>query len=343
MAKSLFGCALLMVLPVVASAVLIDLVTVGDPGNSTNTGSVGSVGYNYEIGTFEVMNSQYVEFLNSVAATDTYGLYQPMMGFSAWGGITRSGSNGSYTYSVKANMGDKPVNYVSFYDAVRFVNWLENGQPTGSQGPGTTETGTYSLFTDGGSTTNASSRDPGAGWVLPTNDEWYKAAYYDPTASGTSNYWLYPTRSDDVPIMALVDATGNITNGGFNVANYDSGADWNGQDGNVTTVGSAGPDSASYYGTFDQGGNVQEWNETVVNTNRMLRGGGFWTYELAMRSSILAISSPLSEGFNLGFRVAFVPEPGPVVALTFFGIASCLWGRHTRRKGSVIGNCNPEE
>ena len=90
MAKSLFGCALLMVLPVVASAVLIDLVTVGDPGNSTNTGSVGSVGYNYEIGTFEVMNSQYVEFLNSVAATDTYGLYQPMMGFSAWGGITRS-------------------------------------------------------------------------------------------------------------------------------------------------------------------------------------------------------------------------------------------------------------
>lgn len=163
MKKLLRVWALLLAMPLAAPAVTIDLVTVVDPGNDTNTGSVGSVDYNYQIGTFEVMNSQYVEFLNSVAATDTYGLYQPMMGFSAWGGITRSGSSGGYTYSVKANMSDKPVNYISFYDAVRFVNWLENGQPIGAQGPGTTETGTYSLFTVGGSTTNASSRDPAPG------------------------------------------------------------------------------------------------------------------------------------------------------------------------------------
>lgn len=330
MKTSLFACALVVVAPVGVSALTMDMVLVGDQGNETNTGQVGSVGYNYQIGTYEVMNSQYVEFLNSVAATDTYGLYNPIAGVSAWGGITRSGSSGSYTYSVKTNMGDKPVNYVSFYDAVRFVNWLENGQPTGAQGPGTTETGTYTLFTDGGSTTNASSRNPGAVWVLPTNDEWYKAAYYDPTATGTSNYWLYPTRSDDVPTLALVDATGNITNGGFNVANYDRGADWNGQDGSVATVGSAGPDSASYYGTFDQGGNVQEWNETLVNSNRMIRGGGFWTSELALRSSILALSSPVSEGFNLGFRVALIPEPGALIALVVAALAVCVSRRHRR-------------
>jgi len=321
-----------MLLAVESAALTIDLVTVGHPGNEPTAAGSGAVGYSYQIGTHEVLNSQYAEFLNSVAATDTYGLFNLGMEVNVFGGIVQSGSSGSYTYSVKANMGDKPVTFVSFYDAARFSNWLENGQPIGAQGAGTTETGSYTLFTDGSTTTNMSSRGAGAGWVLPTDDEWYKAAYYDPTAAATSNYWLYPTRSDIAPTPGLADAAGNITNGGPNVANYAQGADWNGRDGNVTTAGSAGPESASYYGTFDQGGNVEEWNERLVGTNRVSRGGNFGTIELALRSSIYGAGSPYNEGFNLGFRVAFIPEPCCGIGLMIGAAVICVCRVQRRRR-----------
>jgi formylglycine-generating enzyme required for sulfatase activity len=103
-------------------------------------------------------------------------------------------------------------------------------------------------------------------------DEWYKAAYYDPTpgAGGGDNYWAYPTQSDTVPTVASANATGDISNPGANVANYVRGADWNGEDGNVTTVGSAAANN--YFGTADQGGNVVEWNDAVISdSSRGLR------------------------------------------------------------------------
>jgi formylglycine-generating enzyme len=91
-----------------ADAVMIPTVVVGNPGNAADTryldsdhpNGVGSVGYPFRIGTTEVTNAQYVEFLNAVAATDTYGLYSPSTSTSAPNGISRSGSSGSYFYSV---------------------------------------------------------------------------------------------------------------------------------------------------------------------------------------------------------------------------------------------------
>jgi len=118
-----------------ASAVTIDWVTVGDPGNAADTPSTncysancGAVGYEYSISKYEVTNAQYAEFLNLKAASDPLGLYNLFMSSNAQGGITRSGSSGSYTYAVKSGFADKPVNYVSFYDSLRFTNWLNNGQ-----------------------------------------------------------------------------------------------------------------------------------------------------------------------------------------------------------------------
>ena len=80
-------------------------------------------------------------FLNAVAAADPYGLYRTLMGSSSAGGIVRSGVSGSYSYAVKApalsgtyTYDDKPVVYVSSGDAMRFANWLHNGQPTGPEG-----------------------------------------------------------------------------------------------------------------------------------------------------------------------------------------------------------------
>ena len=97
----------------------------------------------YRISKYETTNAQYTEFLNAVAATDTEGLYNFTMAYS---GITRSGDPGSFTYTTIAGREDIPVVKVSFYDALRFSNWLHNGQPTGAQSNATTENGAYTLL-----------------------------------------------------------------------------------------------------------------------------------------------------------------------------------------------------
>jgi formylglycine-generating enzyme required for sulfatase activity len=187
---------------------LSNFVTVGDVNNSADTGGTvgrGSVGYSYAIGKYPVTNSEYVEFLNAVAATDSYFLYNPNMA-DARGGITQSGSGGSYTYSVKTNYGNKPVSYVSWYDCARYCNWLHNNKPSGSQNSSTTENGAYTL--SGATTGNAVSKNAGAKYHIPTEDEWYKAAYYK--GGGTNaGYWSYATQSDTEPTCVNADSIGD--------------------------------------------------------------------------------------------------------------------------------------
>ena len=103
--------------------------------------------------------------------------------------IQRTGSSPNYSYSVAADWANRPVNYVSFWDAARFANWLHNGQPTGPQGPGTTEDGAYH---DVGNQT-LFGRNAGAKFFIPTEDEWYKAAYHDKNAGLAASYFDYPT------------------------------------------------------------------------------------------------------------------------------------------------------
>lgn len=276
------------------AAVTIDWVTVGDAGNGADAYGYGAVSYSYRISKYEVTNAQYVEFLNAVAATDKHDLYNAGMGTDACGGITRSGTSGSYTYSAKKNMGNKPVNYVSHLDAQRFANWLHNGQ-----GKGSTEKGAYHVK-------RSAVRNVEASVWIPTASEWYKAAYFQPGLAGSDkdSYWLYPTRSNSVPARATANGTGDIANTGSNVANYNGGAGWNGQTGNVTTVGSAGAASASYYGTYDQGGNVMEWSEEfILETNRGLCGG-CWS-DIQGHNMKFAYFNPATfECGDVGFRLA---------------------------------------
>ena len=296
----------------------VDVLDAGNAEDTLNSGmfpGIGAVDYAYRIGKYEVTNAQYAAFLNAVAATDTNNLYNANMGSDVRGGITRSGASGSYTYVVKAAMGDKPVIYVSWYDAVRFCNWLHNGRPTGVQDGSTTEGGAYTLT---GATSigagddtihGANGRNTGAKYHLPSYSEWYKAAYHQPAGQGgdTDDYWLFPTQSNAVPTLATADATGNINNGNANIANYNLGADWNGENGNVTTVGSGGPGSASYYGAFDMGGNVWEWNEQIIGEEgRRWLGGGSWFSDSLwyLRSSNTANGDPPFENFRFGFRIA---------------------------------------
>jgi len=300
-----FVCGLLSA-SVLHAQISLSLVTVGHPGNPADSTGFGSVGYPFAIGTYEVTNDQYAALLNAVADSDPNGLYSTLMGSFARGGITRSGIDGNYTYAVKPNMGNKPVVYVSYFDTLRFANWLQNGQPTGPQTNATTENGAYSLF----GPTSATGRNANALYWLPTQDEWYKAAYYQPAALGgdSDSYWLYPTRSNTAPTLAVANATGDIVNGGANVMKNEQFADWNAQDGNVTTVG--GALSGSYYGTFDQGGNVWEVTETLGSGSTRIMLGTSWFTQAAFAQSTSSSSTFDTSQFDTqGFRIAGVPEP----------------------------------
>jgi sulfatase modifying factor 1 len=196
-----------------SAAITIETVTVRDPGNTADSTGFGAVSYLYNIGKYEVTAGQYCAFLNAVAKTDTYGLYNVWMSqLNYYGcGISRSGSDGSYKYTVDSSCVNRPVNYVTFWDACRFANWLHNGQPTGNQDLTTTEDGAYYLNGFTGYDSGQIKRKPGAKWALPTENEWYKAAYYK--AGGiNAGYWLYPTRSDSQPGRDLADASGNNAN-----------------------------------------------------------------------------------------------------------------------------------
>ncbi len=337
------GALAAVLLPLAAGAVTMDMVTISDTNNPANSTGYGSVGYTYQIGKYEVFNSQYAEFLNSVAATDTYGLYNINMDSDARGGIIQNGSAGSFTYSVKPGYESMPVVHVSFYDAVRFANWLQNGQPTGAQGAGTTETGSYTLFTDGTATTNVSARTSG-GWLIPTEDEWYKAAYYDPGPTGPSDdWWLYPTQSDSVPNSRQPNGTdANSANFYRDVTPSGDGVN----DGYAKTLSTtldfatnyltdvgAYSLADSYYGTFDQGGNVEEWNETIISGGRGLRGGNWGGNENYLRSeggSSRGFTPAWNEGYSIGFRVAAIPEPSAVAGVLIAAVGLCAWKRKRR-------------
>jgi sulfatase modifying factor 1 len=321
---------LLLALP--SEAVTIDLVPVGDAGNSPDTpthcngSDCGSVPYAYQIGRFEVTNAQYAEFLNAVAKADPNGLYNAGMSSDARGGITRSGGSGSYSYAVKSGRGSNPVVFVSFYDALRFANWLHNGQPTGSQGAATTEDGAYAI-TPGGVAANSIVRESGALFFVPTENEWYKAAYYDP---GLVGYHDYATGTDvpNTPLSTPPPCCANAANywsGTYALTgsgSFDDAFDY------LTDVG-AYTLSESPYGTFDQAGNVWEWNETISGAERGARGGSWNDQDSYLFRSIHPSDNPTDESNELGFRVAAAPEPG-VALLTLTGALGLVL---VRRRG----------
>ena len=262
-----------------ANTVTMATVPVGDAGNQADTTGYGQVNYNYQIGTYDVTDNQYAAFLQAVAGTiDPYGLWNNLMendpdGGGSEGGISRTG-NGPYTYSVKPGQGNQPVACETWLDAVRFVNWLSNGQGTGS-----TESGPYTITGGGynsGTVTvpTASQRATwGAGgsgvvWLLPTANEWYKAAYYK-GGSTNAGYWLYPYQSNTPPTSQAPPGGSNSANifsstTGFALTQSTSYVDTQDYLTDVNAYGSSlGP-----YGTVGQGGNVFQWDEALIGSAR---------------------------------------------------------------------------
>jgi formylglycine-generating enzyme len=322
----------------------VEFVTVGNPGNAADTTpgfysyGMGSVGYVYQMGKYDVTVGQYCQFLNSVAKTDTYGLYSYSMAPGPFSngqmptiGITRNSSSGSYSYSVAGSYSQAtncPIFNVSWGDAARFCNWLQNGQPSGEEGAATTETGAYTL---NGATSigalMAITRNVGATYFIPSADEWYKAAYYK-----GAGYWKYPTQSNTAPVNILSSSGTNNAN----LHDYDQTGN-SGSTDPVNYLTPVGTFSASHspYGVYDMGGDVWQWTEIIHGVSyRGARGGCFGNSLSEPQSSIVDIFYPTDENYGIGFRVAMVPEPGSITLLLASVACLLAYARRRRNRGT---------
>ena len=216
------------------------------------------------------------------------------------------------------------MNNVSYWDTCRFTNWLHNGQPTGAQGVGTTETGAYTLNGYNGTDGRTIQRNPDWKWAVTSEDEWYKAAYYK-GGSTNAGYWDYPTRSDTAPGRDMADVSGNNANycPAPLVGPYPIDSPY------YTTVAGQFQNSPGPYGTFDQAGNVWERNEAIVAVDegtgyayRSIRGGSFFDdrSDGHLRPSFRPMTYSTIESDIFGFRVVEVPEPTVLALLGMGGL-----------------------
>ena len=208
--------------------------------------SVGGVEDPYGIGQLEVTVKQWVAFLNTVdpAGLNKRRLYSPVQSSAHWprfGSINKSSTapDGQHFSVSHPEWNDKPYAFATFVHAARFVNSLYNGRlisKNASVENGTevtryrvrlatqTERGMYNL--DQQKKTGATRADD-TGFVVPSQDEWIKAAYFDPAGGGTLSYWKYPTNPGtfgtggapsastqaDAPNQSTLDpTTGDVTN-----------------------------------------------------------------------------------------------------------------------------------
>ncbi|HEY5052740.1 MAG TPA: hypothetical protein VII45_04955 [Solirubrobacterales bacterium] len=192
--------------------------------------TVGGVNYSYGIAKVPTTVSQYVTFLNTVDPNgkNPHDLYNDDMSPTVWpkyGSIRYSPEAGrSQHYAVAyPEWADKPFNWGDFRRSARFANSVSNGKvlsSTPSMSGGfkyvtytvrlspKTERGVYDLSNP------ATTRTGSTGFVLPSNDEWVKAAYYDPKHGGTDSYWAYPTGPFNPPHPSKLNPkNGNVING----------------------------------------------------------------------------------------------------------------------------------
>ena len=276
----------------------IDFVNIGNTGNAADTTGYGAVPYEYRASTYEITQNA----------------------------ITKATASGLVGVTAGAWTGNQPAANINWYDAAAFVNWLNTS---------TGMTPAYDLAWDGSawSMTLWSSgdawqaggenlyRNKGAFYFLPSENEWYKAAYYNPAGS---NYFLYPTASSNAPtaVASGTNARSAVYNNAASVP---------------ALVDSAG--GLSPYGTMGQGGNVFEWNESAYagtnnspSENRALRGGSWLVNEAGLSSSGRFFDDPVDDFYDIGFRVASVPEPSTYALLLMAGAGWLLW---KRRKASL--------
>lgn len=303
-----------------------EFVRVGDKGNPKDprTGR-GRVDYDFDIGKYELSNQEYADFLNAVASEgDPNGLFKADMQTGVVGGLERIFRGGTAEYRPKPGWETRPATYVSWFDLARLANWLHHGRPaTGRQELGTTEgdegTGAYDTRAFPGQSASFESsglpsRNVGAKFFIPSDDEWYKAAYY---SAEDRRYFKYPTKSDTPPKPASEQ-----TPAGVNYTLVDKlgeGAPY------FVSKVDAFAASESYYGTRQQGGNLWEWIEDWKSKGeggcwrcdewtKGLRGGSFNYTEIGLSAENLDPGSPELGLFVYGGRLARIEDGWPLVS-----------------------------
>ena len=319
---------LTLLLAVGSQAGAMEFVVVGEPGNVADpVYHRGNVDYIFEIGKCEITNAQYARFLNAVASRgDPYGLYNPSMRTGLFGGIDRTEKNGVFRYEAKADWARRPVVYISWFDLARMANWYHYGQPhDGVSRLGTTEgtqqQGAYDTrcfpqtYTDDLDYARLPQcRNPGALYWIPSDNEWYKAAYYDPRRIGFRPYWDYAVQCcrppNNLPPPGDEQSV-NYFNGTFSV----------GKPYFLTEVSSY-PKAVSYFGTYDMSGNVWEWIEDwktmridPQRNGRITRGGSALYTEMGLYAANTDPLNPADEAFVFGGRLAraHTTETGQVI------------------------------
>jgi formylglycine-generating enzyme required for sulfatase activity len=185
-----------------------EFLYIGGINNSADNTGYGAVSYSYYIQKYCVTNNQFTIFLNSIAQfSDPNGIYDSYMsyfinsgGSPARAGIDKINVNEYFVYPI---MAEKPVMFANWFMAARYANWLHNNKPVGPQDSSTTETGAYTL---NGASAGVIVKSQGAKYHIPTENEWYKAAYFD---ISTNRYWDYATQSDSAPSTVVADIYGN--------------------------------------------------------------------------------------------------------------------------------------
>ena len=268
--------------PELVRGIAIDFVTIGNPGNpgdtrpEANPTGCGAVDYVYQIGKYEVTNAQWYDFVEAA------------------GEPTGNPSN-AYDHSAYWTSDNIPTNCLSWYEAAQFCNYLTSGDKS---------QGAYQFSGDNSNPGDFEGIDRdsaiftyGIVYVIPTEDEWYKAAYY----TGT-RYWTYANGTNVRPIQDVDSNYGWASNG----------QPWNVGDG-----------TEEQNGTFDMMGNVKEWNQLLyLDLYRGIRGGSYWyLYYTALGSSMSVVTYPYNDSADYGFRVASVPEPCSLVFLSLGGLA----------------------
>ena len=257
-----------------ANQFTLDFTTIGNPGNAADRNGFGSVGYDYRIGTYEISQIQLSSAVGSGLAHVTAG---------AWSG-------------------DKPAANMSWYESAAFVNWLNTSKGFTPAYNLTWSGSTWSMalwtVSNAGYDANNEYRSSLAKYFLPSENEFYKAAF---GKSDGTDYYLYPTASNTAPTAV----TSGTTSG---TAVYNQGWIPPGP----ASIYQAG--GLSSYGTMGQGGNIQEWQESSsdgtnnnVGDQRMVRGG-YWygSSSDALDSSTRSSFGPSTDIVNLGLRVAGV-------------------------------------
>ena len=298
----------------------IDFVTIGNAGNAADTTGYGAVPYEYRLGQYEISQDA----------------------------IDKATASGLVGVTAGAWSGNQPAANISWFEAAAFVNYLNTS---------TGKTAAYNLARNGSAWTmdlwsSADAwqlggenlyRNKDAYYILPSDNEWYKAAYYNPFGA---NYFVYPTASNSTPTAVASGNTDTFLARGTAVYDQPFGLQFEGGDfefgmGGYYYYANTEPAVVDHAGglsalwTMGQGGNVYEWNESASDgsnssgsENRAIRGGHWYSSENDLLSSSgRSVAFAAGQDSNIGFRVASVPEPSTYALLFMAGAGWLLWRR----------------